>query len=309
MTREDYDRILEEAFSFLIAEFGYSSQPARTGGGLFGSGLHKTFTRGRQTIALLVGDADSQLFCNVFFSDGDDMQVEPSRRLYRQRTLGFLLMRKGVDFNVAGTGSPASDATVKEALVAVGNLVKEHAIDVVDGDFSAFPELVYAVHHVDRRYPTGEVRRLIGVYSSFSEATKAISERLTQPGFVVRQDGFEVGCVELNWGNWVAGIPIRTPEQETEFFRRTLKAASLSEFNSDERREIEAEWFSKFAAFQDRFEVSRAKAAELHSSMRFLVADFRNRPLGLECWRTARESGNLSSAFVAFIDAELRDLK
>src|SRR5678816_2351797 len=145
MTREDYDRILEEAFSFLIAEFGYSSQPARTGGGLFGSGLHKTFTRGRQTIALLVGDADSQLFCNVFFSDGDDMQVEPSRRLYRQRTLGFLLMRKGVDFNVAGTGSPASDATVRVVLVGVGRLVQGCGVGVVAGALSCLASFVCAV--------------------------------------------------------------------------------------------------------------------------------------------------------------------
>jgi hypothetical protein len=37
MTLEDYDRILEEAFSFLISEFSYSSQPAQSGGGRFGS--------------------------------------------------------------------------------------------------------------------------------------------------------------------------------------------------------------------------------------------------------------------------------
>src|SRR5918999_163336 len=107
---------------------------------------------------------------------------------------------------------------------------------------AAFPELVYVVHHVDRQYPTGEVRRLIGVYSSFSEATKAISERLIKPGFVVRQDGFEVDCLELNRGNWAAGIEISPSEQATEFFMRVLKATSLAEFNSDERRQIESQW-------------------------------------------------------------------
>jgi hypothetical protein len=337
MTLEDYDRILEEAFSFLISQFGYSSQPARGGGGRFGSGLQKAFTRVRQTIAVSIGDADSQLFCNVFFSDGDDAQVEPSRRHYRHRTLDLLLKRKRVDFDHPDTRSLNSDAAKREALLAYGNLVREHAIDVVNGDFSAFPELVYVVHHVDRQYATGEVRRLIGVYSSFSEAAKAISELLTKPGFVVRQDGFEVDCLELNRGNWVTGIPSRPSEQATEFFMRILKAASLSEFNSDERREIESEWLSKFSAFQDQFEVSQAKTypndhperaavlaryprdhiawsvaldqPELQRSRAVLVNDLRNRPLALECWRKARELGNLSSRFVAFIDEELRDLK
>ena len=131
MTLEDYDRILEEAFSFLISEFSYSSRPARGGGGRFGSGLHKTFRRDRQTITLLIGDADSQLFCNVFFSDGDDEQVEPSRRHYRHRTLYFLLKRKCVDFDHPDMRSLDSDAARRDALVAYGNLVKEHAIDVV----------------------------------------------------------------------------------------------------------------------------------------------------------------------------------
>jgi hypothetical protein len=337
MTLEDYDRILEEAFSFLISEFGYSSQPARAGGGRFGSGLHKAFTRDRQTVEMLIGDCDSQLFCDVFFSDGDEAQVEPSRRHYRQRTLYLLLERKCVDFEHPDTRSVDCDAAIKDALVAYGNLVKEHAIDVVNGDFSAFPELVYVVHHVDRQYPTGEVCRLIGVYSSFGEATKAVSERLTKPGFVVRQEGFEVDCLELNGGNWVAGIPILPSEQATEFFMRVLKATSLSEFNSDERRQIESEWLSRFSAFQDQFEVSRARtypddhperAAVLarypqdhiawsvvldEPQLRYwsavLVNDLRNRPIALECWKRARESGNLGSRFVAFIDEQLRDLK
>lgn len=216
MTFQEYDRILGEAFSFLISNFGYSSQPTQSGGDRFGSALRKTFTRDRQTITLWIGDADSRIFCDVFFSDGEDAQVEPSRCHFRHRSLYFLLRRKCVDFDLPDTGSLDSDAAKRDALVACGNLVREHAIDVVNGDFSAFPQLVYVVHHVDRQYPTGEVRRLIGVYSSFSEATKAISERLIKPGFVVRQDGFEVDCFELNRGNWAAGIEISPSAQATE---------------------------------------------------------------------------------------------
>lgn len=335
MTLEEYDRILEEAFCFLISDYSYSSHPAQSGGGRFGSGFHKTFTRDRQTITLLIGDADSQVFCDVLFSDGEDAQVEPSRRHFRYRTLYFLLQRKCVDFDPPDIRSLDSDAAKRAALVACGSLVKEHAIDVVNGDFAVFPELVYVVHHVDRRYPTGEVRRLIGVYSSFSGAAEVVSERRTQPGFVVRQDGFEVECLERNRGNWAGGIPIRPSEQETEFFMRALNSASLSEFNSDERREIESRWLLRFSEFQDQFEVSRAKGfpedhperdavlaryprdhiawsvaldqPELQRRRSVLIDELRSRPIAIECWRKARESRNLSSRFAAFIDEELRD--
>lgn len=336
MTLEEYDRILEGVFSFLISDFGYSSQPAQSGGGRFGSGLHKVFTRGRQTVTLLIGDADSHDFCSVFFSDGEDAQVEPSRRYFRDRGLYFLLQRKCIDFDLPDKGSLDSDAAKRDALAAYGNLVKVHAIDVVNGDFSAFPELVYVVHHVDRQYPTGEVRRLIGVYSSFREAKHAISERLIKPGFVLRQDGFEVDCLELNRGIWAAGIEIGTSEQLTELFMRELKATSLAEFSSDERRQIESQWLSRFSAFQDQFEVSRIKEyphghperdavlaryprdhiawsvaldpPELQRRRSVFLDGLRNRPIALECWRKARDSGSLSSRFVAFIDEELRAL-
>lgn len=336
MTLEEYDLILEEAFSFLISNFGYSSQPVQSGGGRFGSGLRKTFTRDRQAITLLIGDVDSNIFCDVLFSDGGDVRVEPSRCHFRHRSLYFLLQRKCVDFDLPGKESFDSDAAKIDALVACGNLIREHALDVVNGDFSAFPELVYVVQHVDRQYPTGEVRRLIGIYSSFDEATKAISERLVKPGFVLRQDGFEVDCFELNRGSWAAGIEISPSEQATELFLRVLTASSLAEFNSDERQHVESQWLSKFSAFRDQFEVSRADEypddhperdavlaryprdhaawsvvldqPELRRRRSVFANELRSHPIALECWRKARESVDLGSRFVAFIDAELKDL-
>jgi hypothetical protein len=240
MTFEEYDRILDEAFSFLTSEFGYSSEPAKPGGGRFGSGFQKTFFRQNCTITLLVGDADSRIFCNVFFSDGDDVKVEASRRCYRQRTLDLLLARKNLSFDDPCAYGLDSDSAKAGALVAYANLVKECALDVVQGDFSAFPQLVYIVNHVDRKYAAGEVRRLIGVYSSYASAADAVSERLTKPGFVVRRDGFEVDCVELGFGNWAGGIPIYESEQATALFMRALKASSLSEFSGEEQRELES---------------------------------------------------------------------
>src|SRR5262245_36693967 len=136
MILEEYDRILEEAFSFLTSDFGYSSEPARSGGGRFGSGFHKKFARQNLTITLLVGDADSTAFCSVFFSDGDDAKLELPRCHFRQRTLGFLLLRKDVSHD-PGAEDLNSDAAKKDALFAYANLVKEYALDVVQGDFSA----------------------------------------------------------------------------------------------------------------------------------------------------------------------------
>lgn len=221
--------------------------------------------------------------------------------------------------------SVASDAEKREALTACARLVREHAACVLNGDFSAFPALVYVVQHVDRRYPTGEVRRLIGVYASLSEATRAIDQLRTKPGFVVRQDGFEVDCFEINGTDWRTGIPIAPSQQETEFFLRVLQATSLAQFEADERRQIEAEWLSRFSAFQDQFEVSVAKAravdhperkaalaryspnhSELQRSRTVLIEQLRSHPIALECWEQARESGFLSARFVAFIDEGLR---
>jgi len=332
MTLEDCDQIIEEAFSFLMSDFGYSTEPSTSGGGRFGSGMQKIFSKDRLTITLFIGDVDSQSFCSVFFSDGEAAKVEPSRCHFRQRTLRFLLRRKHLDSDDFDINNHDSDTAKSNALAVYGNLVKKFALDVVQGDFSAFPKLAYVLHHVDRLYPTGEVRRFIGVYSSYSEAEKAISERLTKPGFVVRQEGFEVDCVELDRGDWMAGIPIYPSDQATEFFKRVLKSTSLSEFNSDERRQIEAQWRLRFSAFQDQFVVSRAKfhaddrteweavlaryprdhfawsvvldEPELKRSRSAFVDELRNHAIGLECWKSVRGSGTLNSQFVAFIDEQ-----
>lgn len=333
MTLEEYDLILEEAFSFLTLGFGYSSEPAKPGGGRFGSGFHKKLSRQNLTITLLVGDVDSQLFCNVFFSDGDDAKLERSRCLFRQRTLYFLLLRKNVSFDHPSERDLGSGSAKKDALFAYGNLVKGYASDVVQGDFSAFPQLVYVVHHVDRKHATGEVRRLIGVYSSYLSAENAVSEMLTKPGFVVRRDGFEVDCVELDFGRWVSGIPIYESEQETDLFMRSLKASGLSEFSDEEQRELESRWLLKLSAFQDQFEVSLVKGnaeddsesiavryprdhiawtvalneQELRNARSAFVLELRRQRIAIECWRNARDCGRLSPRFVEFVEEELKD--
>jgi hypothetical protein len=333
MTLQEYDRILEEAFSFLKSGFGYSSEPSKSGGGRFGSGFHKRFSRQNLSITLLIGDADSQIFCHVFFSDGDDAKLEPSRRRFRQRTLGLLLSRKSLSFDDPCLEDLASDSAKVEALFAYGNLVKDYALDVVQGDFSVFPQLVYVVHHVDRKYPTGEVRRLIGVYSSYHGAEKAVSKRITKPGFVVRQDGFEVDCVELDFGAHMTGIEIYPSDQATDLFMRGLKAASLSEFSGEEQRELESRWLSRFSAFQEQFEVSLLKGCakserssiavqyppdhiawtttvdeqKLRGLRSELVYQLRSQSIAMECWRNARDYGELSPRFVAFVEEELKD--
>lgn len=333
MTLEEYDRVLEEAFSFLTSGFGYSSEPAKSGGGRFGSGIHKRFSRQSCTITLLVADVDSRIFCNVFFSDGDDVQLEASRRRFRQRTLPFLLARKNLSFDDPCVKGIDSDSAKKDALFAYGKLVKECALDVVQGDFSAFPQLVYIVHHVDRKYVAGEVRRLIGVYSAYRSAANAVSERLTKPGFVVRRDGFEVDRVELDFGDWVAGIPIYESEQATDLFMRALKASSLSEFSAEEQRELESRWLLKFSAFQDQFEVSLARRGaeddrnliaalysrdhiawsmvldeqELRRQRSAFILELRSQCIAIQCWKNARDSGCLSPRFVEFVEEELKD--
>ena len=50
-----------------------------------------------------------------------------------------------------------------------------------------------------------ENTKLIGVYSSESEAQAAIARKLQYPGFREEPDGFEVEEVELNRDQWSEG--------------------------------------------------------------------------------------------------------
>lgn len=206
---EDFQRVTDEAFSFLTVDHAYTACSAERGGHL-GSGLVRRFARASYEIGILFSDADSHHLCSVWFRD--DVGQKIVERSYMERGLVTLLARRYPAL-VHPTRSDLSDDVTPEVVIRqYADLLQKYAIDIVQGDFSAFPSLMYVLHHVDRKFPTRAVRRFLGVYSTYAGAMAAIEDRSTKRGFSDRRDGFEIWRVQPDGqGFWFAGIPLDEP--------------------------------------------------------------------------------------------------
>jgi hypothetical protein len=99
--------------------------------------------------------------------------------------------------------------------VKYAEALKGYAVDVVKGDLSAFPALIYVLHHVDRHFRDRPVRRLLGLYSTYETITAAIEDRRGKRGFAERPDGFEIWRAQVDgYGFWFAGIPLDDPRDD-----------------------------------------------------------------------------------------------
>jgi hypothetical protein len=202
----DFERVTDEAFSYLSADYGYTASPAERGG-IFGSGFLRRFVRGSCEIAVCFGDADSQHLCTVGFRD--DVGQDIAERSYTSRGLVTLLAQRHPAFVHPTRADLSGELTPGSVVAQYGSLLRDYAIDVIEGDFSAFPTLMYVLHHVDRKFPERAVRRFLGIYSAYEAVTEAVEDRRTKPGFAQRSDGFEIWRVQLDGtGFWGAGIPL-----------------------------------------------------------------------------------------------------
>jgi hypothetical protein len=132
----DFERVTEDAFSFL-RHYGYATRPVERGG-LWGSGFLRRFVRGPQEVSVCFGDADSHYLCTVSFRD--DAGRDTATR-YTNRNLAALLAKRHPAF-VHPTRTDLSAETTPESIIRqYGNLVRDYAIDVVEGDFEAFSNL------------------------------------------------------------------------------------------------------------------------------------------------------------------------
>ena len=207
----EFERVTDDAFSFLSAEYGYTALPAGSGG-LFGSGFLRRFVRGSYEIGVGFGDADSHHLCSVEFRD--DVGQDIVERSYTARGLVTLLAQRYPAFAHPTRTDLSNGATPKSILAQYAELLRQYAIDVLEGDFSAFPPLLYVLHHVDRKFPEAAVRRFLGTYSTYEFVTAAIEERRLKAGYAQRSDGFEIWRVQLNGsGFWFAGIPLDDPRE------------------------------------------------------------------------------------------------
>ncbi|WP_323847442.1 hypothetical protein, partial [Microbulbifer magnicolonia] len=113
-----------------------------------------------------------------------------------ERGLETLLARRYPTFAHPTRNDLSDEMTPEIVIRQYADLLRKYAIDIVKGDFSAFPSLMYVLHHVDRKFPTRAVRRFLGIYSTYEGATAAIEDRSTKQGFSERLDGFEIWRVQ-----------------------------------------------------------------------------------------------------------------
>lgn len=211
MNLSDFERVTDSAFSFLIAGHAYTALPAERGG-RFG-GYVRRFVRDSYEIGLMFGDADSSHLCAVWFRD--DIGQNIVQHNYMQRGLFGLLASRHPTFVHPTRADLSEEVTPESVIVKYAESLKRYAIDVVKGDFSAFPTLIYVLHHVDRKFPGRPVRRLLGLYSSYDMTTAAIADRQSKNGFADRADGFEIWRMQVNgYGFWSAGIPLDDPRDD-----------------------------------------------------------------------------------------------
>jgi hypothetical protein len=207
----DFERVTDDAFSFLTADCGYTALAAERGG-MFGSGFVRRFIRGSYQIGVLFGDADSHHLCGVQFQD--DVGQDIAKRNGTARNLVTLLAQRYPEFTHPTRPDLSSGATPTSILSQYGTLLRQYANDVIEGDFSVFPPLMYVLHHVDRKFPEAPVRRFLGVYSAYDLVTGAIEDRRSKPGYSQRADGFEIWRVQINGhGFWFGGIPLDDPRE------------------------------------------------------------------------------------------------
>ena len=91
----DFERVTDEAFSYLCADYGYTASPAERGG-RFGSGFLRRFVRGSYQIAVVFGDADSPHLCVVGLQDDVGQGIAELHHVDRKfsRTSGAKIPRR-----------------------------------------------------------------------------------------------------------------------------------------------------------------------------------------------------------------------
>lgn len=194
MTVDEFASITDDAFSFLISEFGYSAKPPARGG-RFGTGLVREFVKGDLRIVFIFGNADSNRLCSIAFEDGSiNARVQHH---HMQRTLSVLLMDRLPDYRQKTREDLTHENAFADIILEYARLLKDYGADAVRGDFSAFPTLVYLLVYVPDRKEPG-IARPIAILSSPEVAEKAMTNRHGQMRGHEELEGYEVWSMDTD---------------------------------------------------------------------------------------------------------------
>ena len=126
--RVNLTSLISEAFSFLVSEHAFEEHPVSSVG-QFGMTPLKRFTSAKVDVFVWAGGVDNPSFCGIFFENTQTKERWEFEDLLHKRAPGVALPR-----NVESTEAAQSH------LQAYATALKNHARDVLEGDFSVFSD-------------------------------------------------------------------------------------------------------------------------------------------------------------------------
>ena len=197
MTLEDFEAISDEAFSYLVSDFGYSATSPETAG-RFGSGFGRRYVKGDFEICFFYGDVDSSHLCLITFDDGLSEKVQ---RRHMARSLSILLLDRYPEYTHKTIRDVCSEDGARQAIIEYGALLREFGEDAINGDLSAFPTLVYLLMHFEsEELSTQNIGRPIGIFSSLENAETALANRHKAMAGHEHIDGYVISRVDVDPG-------------------------------------------------------------------------------------------------------------
>lgn len=118
--------LISDAFSFLVSEHGFAEQPMKMVG-QFNMTPRKQYSTAQVDVFVWAGGVDNPAFCGIYFENKQTGDRWEFADLLRRRTPELALPQ-----------SVESTAAAKPHLEAYAAALKEHATEVLRGDFSVF---------------------------------------------------------------------------------------------------------------------------------------------------------------------------
>lgn len=164
---------LSRAFAFLVKHYHYREEPISYGPGQFRA-FTKTFSLGARCIEFSL-DYDRKDFFDLLFHPVNFWARSELHRSIKYRpcwhlSLGKALDHLDIDVSLPRTGS------VEDVAHKFAEVLREYGTDMIEGDFSVFPPVVFIVEHV-KISSTDWSRRTLGEFSTIEEAEQCALAR------------------------------------------------------------------------------------------------------------------------------------